>query len=303
MATLDELAQQGDPGTIEDEQQASKVKLMDPQKLYELWELQQWASQEIDFSKDKEDWKNLSGDKRDQVIWALSSFFIGEERVTTQFSGLVMAYEDEQEESFLTTQQVDEARHAQHFNRFYEQVVKYDGTFEDRLNQARKDVSDAFIDLFDNHLVKAQDRLLADPTDMEAKVDFVTLYHLVIEGTLALTGQFYITEFMDNNGVLPGFTEGFKRIAQDEHRHLAYGTWFLKEKAKDPGLRRRIQASLKELVPIATLVLVPPGHDPSEPFEVMGFPSEVTHAFAFTALSRRLKVIGVPLEAAEVVAA
>jgi ribonucleoside-diphosphate reductase beta chain len=34
--------------------------------------------------------------------------------VTTQFSGLVMAYEDQSEEAFLTTQQVDEARHAQH---------------------------------------------------------------------------------------------------------------------------------------------------------------------------------------------
>ncbi|HEY8638298.1 MAG TPA: ribonucleotide-diphosphate reductase subunit beta [Solirubrobacteraceae bacterium] len=303
MALLLELTQQGDVGTITDDSKLASIQLMDPQQLYNLWERQNWISQDIDFTQDKQDWERFNEEERASIAWNLSSFFVGEERVTTQFSGLVRAYESQGEEAFLTTQQVDEARHAQHFNRFYEQVVKYDGTFEDRLNQARKDVSDAFIDLFDNHLVKAQDRLLADPTDMEAKVDFVTLYHLVIEGTLALTGQFYITEFMDNNGVLPGFTEGFKRIAQDEHRHLAYGTWFLKEKAKDPGLRRRIQASLKELVPIATLVLVPPGHDPSEPFEVMGFPSEVTHAFAFTALSRRLKVIGVPLEAAEVVAA
>ena len=56
--------------------------------------------------------------------------------MTTQFTGLVMAYEDQNEEAFLTTQQVDEARHAQHFNRFYEQVLQYDGTFEDRLARA-----------------------------------------------------------------------------------------------------------------------------------------------------------------------
>ena len=54
---------------------------------------------------------------------------IGEERVTTQFSGLVMAYEDESEESFLTTQQVDEARHAVFFKRFMHEVVGVgDGT-------------------------------------------------------------------------------------------------------------------------------------------------------------------------------
>ena len=56
-------------------------------------------------------------------MWGMSAFFIGEERVTTQFSGLVMAYEDEQEEAFLTTQQVDEARHMQFFDRFYREVV------------------------------------------------------------------------------------------------------------------------------------------------------------------------------------
>ena len=79
---------------------------------------------------------NLDAELRTQLAWNLSSFFIGEERVTTQFSGLVMAYESQSEEAFLTTQQVDEARHAQHFNRFYEQVLGIDGTFEDRLARA-----------------------------------------------------------------------------------------------------------------------------------------------------------------------
>ena len=43
--------------------------------------------------------------------------------MTTQFSGLVMAYEDEQEEAFLTTQQVDEARHMQFFDRWFREVA------------------------------------------------------------------------------------------------------------------------------------------------------------------------------------
>ncbi len=70
----------------------------------------------------------MDDDLRRSLSWNLSSFFIGEERVTTQFSGLVMAYESQSEEAFLLTQQVDEARHAQHFNRFYEQVLGLDGT-------------------------------------------------------------------------------------------------------------------------------------------------------------------------------
>ena len=127
MPSLLELTSQGDVGTISDESKLSSVKLMDPQQLYELWERQQWQSHAIDLSRDRRDWASMEDDLRENLAWNLSSFFVGEERVTTQFSGLVMSYESQSEEAFLATQQVDEARHAQHFNRFYEQVLEIDG--------------------------------------------------------------------------------------------------------------------------------------------------------------------------------
>ena len=134
MATLLELTQQGDVGTITDESKLSKVKLMDPQQLYELWERQPWSAHAIDLEPDKADWsERVTQNEKDELAYNLSAFFIGEERVATQFSGLVRAYADVREEAFLTTQQVDEIRHAQFFNRFYERVLKRDGTFESRL--------------------------------------------------------------------------------------------------------------------------------------------------------------------------
>src|SRR5215213_10384452 len=143
---LHELAMQGDPGTLSTEDQASKLKLLTPQQLYELWERQHWLSQEIDFTQDKRDFANLSGEEKDYLVWMLSSFFIGEERVTTQFSGLVMAYEDEHEESYLTTQQVDEARHMQFFDRFYREVIGIDNPdFDDRLGRVREELNEAFV--------------------------------------------------------------------------------------------------------------------------------------------------------------
>src|SRR6478609_11308363 len=123
MPSLLDLTSQGDVGTIADESKLSSVTLMTPQQLYELWERQNWQSHTIDLTRDREDWAAMDDELRRQLAWNLSSFFIGEERVTTQFSGLVMAYESQSEEAYLTTQQVDEARHAQHFSRFYEQVM------------------------------------------------------------------------------------------------------------------------------------------------------------------------------------
>jgi ribonucleoside-diphosphate reductase beta chain len=296
MATLLELTSQGDVGTLADESKLSQVKLMTPQQLYESWERQPWSAHAIDLERDKEAWATeVPQDVKDQLAYNLSAFFIGEERVATQFSGLVRAYEDQSEEAFLTTQQVDEVRHAQFFNRFYEEVLQRDGTFESRLQDARADVNEAFIELFDRRLVQAQERLLADPADVEAKVDFVVMYHMVIEGTLALTGQHFMQAFLEQQELLPGLLEGYQRISQDEHRHVAYGTWFLQQKATDPALRRRIQTALMELMPIATGVLVPPGVKDPYDYELLGFHSSETHQFAFSALSRRLKVIGVPL--------
>ncbi len=301
MTTLDALvAEQGDPGAATSDEQASKLKLQTPQQLYELWERQHWLSQEIDFTQDKRDFANLTEEQKDNIIWVLSTFFIGEERVTTQFSGLVMAYEDEHEESFLTTQQVDEARHMQFFDRFYREVIGIDNPdFEARLNRVREELNEAFGKLFDEALVEAGHRLIADPSDRGAKVEFITTYHMVIEGALALTGQNFVTRFLEENEIFPGFVEGFGNVARDEHRHVAYGTWWLQQNAgADDALAERMQATLQELIPVAAGVLVPPGADPNEEWEILGYTSTEINEFAFKSLSRRLKAIGVPLQAA-----
>jgi ribonucleoside-diphosphate reductase beta chain len=298
MATLLDLTQQGDVATISDDSRLRDVKLLEPQQLYELWERQSWLSQEIDFTRDVEHWANLDDEEREWFVWGMASFFIGEERVTTQFSGLVMAYEDEQEESFLTTQQVDEARHMQFFDRFYREVVGIDDPdIETRLGRVRENLNEAFVKLFDEALVESAQRLIADPKSVEAKVDFVTTYHMVIEGTLALTGQHFITDYWEKAGRLPGFVEGFRKVARDEHRHVAYGTWYLNRAcSQSEELADRMRSRLQELLPVASGVLVPPGHDP-ENWELLGYTSEEVNQFAFTALTRRLKVIGVPLVA------
>jgi len=296
MSTLLELAAQGATGTASEDSKLGSIPLMDPQQLYELWERQAWQSHTIDLARDAEDWAAMDPGLRERLEWNLAGFFVGEERVTTQFSGLVMSYESQSEAAFLATQQVDEARHAQHFNRFYEQVIGMQGTFEQRLERAREDVSRAFVEMFDGLLVEWGDRLVRDPRDVEAKVDFVTLYHMLIEGTLALTGQWFLTDFMERREILPGWVEGFRLISRDEHRHVAYGTWYLREKAADPVLRERIGQRLVELLPLTNDVLVPRGVDP-ETWRMLDYTMQETTEFALGALSRRLKVIGIDLGA------
>src|SRR5215208_430850 len=301
MATLLDLTQQGDVGTVSDDAYLNRtLQLMGPQKLYELWERQQWQSQGIDLERDKEQWAQIPEDEKEDHLWGLSSFFVGEERVTTQFSALVMAYQDEQEEAFLTTQQVDEARHMQFFDRYYREVFELDEKdIRSRLERVRANVTDAFVTLFDENLVQEGQRLIENPADVGAKVDFITTYHMVIEGVLALTGQYFMLKYYEDHELLPGFVEGFSNIARDEHRHVAYGTWFLQQKmAEDESLKQRVQDKLMELLPVAAGVLVPPGHQLGDDYEFFGSTSKQQTEYAFTALTRRLKVIGVGLPVA-----
>jgi ribonucleoside-diphosphate reductase beta chain len=176
-------------------------------------------------------------------------------------------------------------------------VFRYDGSFEDRLERARQDLTPDYFKLFDGYLVEAHQALLSNPDDVAAKVDFVTTYHMVIEGTLALTGQYFQTDNLERRGILPGHLKAFTLISRDEHRHVAWGTWFLQQKAQDPDLARRIQDKLMETLPSAAGVLVPPGFQLGDDYEYLGYSSQQLNEFAFTALSRRLKVIGVGLPA------
>ena len=134
MATLLDLTSQGDVATITDDAYLNRtLQLMDPQQLYELWERQQWHRRRSTSSATRSSGPGCPTRSKEEHLWGLSSFFVGEERVTTQFSGLVMAYEDEQEEAFLTTQQVDEARHMQFFDRWFREVAGIDGGIQERL--------------------------------------------------------------------------------------------------------------------------------------------------------------------------
>ena len=71
-----------------------------------------------------------------------------------------------------------------------------------------------------------------------AKVTFVTLYHLILEATLGLTTFEFATRYLEREGLLPGFLAGYSKIHHDEHRHIAYGTWYLREAWRGSSDRR-----------------------------------------------------------------
>jgi ribonucleoside-diphosphate reductase beta chain len=273
---------------------AEELQLNDPQALYIRWERSQWSPFDVDLSTDRAQWGELDADRRTLVHYVLSSLMVAEERITTKFSGLVGAHGSEEEATFLATQQVDEARHMQFYARFQDEVVADPAAIADHVARAREHLSDAFREIFDRALVEAHERLVAAPADLGAKVRFITIYHQVLEATLGLTAFHFTTEFLERERLLPGFVEGYSRIHHDETRHIGYGVWYLRETVRArPAAADIVRATLRELLPHVAEALRPPGNGASS---ALGVSEDDLRAFALDGLTRRLKIIGVPLE-------
>src|SRR5215217_5263859 len=255
-------------------------QLLGYKQLYELWERQHWATQDIDFTQDRIDWHERIDP---------------EQRLAAELGPMMRAVPDEDMRIFLCTQIADEARHVAFFDRFYAEVgVLESDNLQDRLEENARYVSREFGVLFDELLHARVDRLAVEPEDTATLIEAVTIYHMVIEGMLALTGQHFIMDFNERVGTLPGFVEGFTRVARDEHRHVAFGARFLRDMAqRDPRYIEAIQRTLVEVGPVADAVLKPPwleGDDDEQ--TLFGVSVAETRAFAMKALERRMKVIG-----------
>src|SRR4051812_15439643 len=207
-----------------------QANLLSYAKLYELWERQHWAVQDLDFSRDREDWAGFDEEERFARMYGLSSFFVGEQRVAAELGPIMRAAPDEEMRIFLCTQIADEARHVAFFDAFYREVgVLAAGDLEGRLGEVGPNLNPEFGELFDDMLGRRVDRLAVEPADTECLVEAITIYHMVIEGMLALTGQHFITDYNERMGTLPGFVDGFTKVARDEHRHVAFGARFLRD--------------------------------------------------------------------------
>jgi ribonucleoside-diphosphate reductase beta chain len=266
--------------------------------LYRRWERQQWAVSDLDFGPDREVWEQSSELDRQAALWSRRLFFNGEERVTATLAPFVWAAPTPEMEIFLSSQMVDEARHTVFFERWWREVVGSDR--EDLgglLETIRPDASAGYDTLFYDRLPSTARRLAANPRDLDAFIEGVTLYHIVIEATLALTGQRFELESLREQGLgHTGFYQGFIAVARDESRHVSFGIKVLQEAVREDPARFAplVQRTLVESLPLISGTLEPP--DPRFITEY-GHTQDEILSFALSSLNRRLQAIGINLAA------
>ena len=154
-----------DPALMEAADRTAEVKLLTYEELYLLWERQQWQTQELDFSRDREDWnEKFDDEERFQRMYGLSSFFIGEQKVAEELGPIMRAAPTEDQKIFLCTQIADEARHVRFFERFYREVgVLESDELPQMLEQTSEHLNENFGRLFDEMLKAAHRPALRRP--------------------------------------------------------------------------------------------------------------------------------------------
>ena len=267
------------------------------QDLYARWERGNWRATELDFSEDARQWReDFTEFERQAAMWNYCLFFWGEDAVADNLSPYIDAAPREEQKYFLTTQQVDEARHAVFFRRFMQEVCGVgDGSMSSGLSAIKPQLTSGFRKIFDR-LDTMADELRADrsPAKLAAAV---TLYHVVIEAALAQPGQHFIRSYLEERDQLPAFREGMENIAADEQRHIGFGVKLLSDlNREDPvGVPKAVAKLLREVTRYTSQVLMPPGWD-ERYLTVFNYTFDKVGIEGLSSMTTKLRSAGLPIE-------
>jgi hypothetical protein len=267
--------------------------------LYRRWEGGNWSAYEIDFAGDRKGWESLSDMQRRSAMWIYSMFFYGEDRVADTLAPYITAAPSEEQAYFLATQQVDEVRHSIFFHRFFKEVIGVGGdSIQSTLASTLPQLNWGYRGIFDRLDVMAEE--LRKDRSLPKYAQAITLYHLIVEGSLAQPGQHFIEDFFSNGETMPGFSAGMANVSRDEQRHIGFGVKVLSELVGEgkPGWeenRAAVTDLLREVLPYGPAVFSPPNLDRSYT-ECYGFSLEDIFAFGLKLIRQRWRTIGYPTE-------
>lgn len=273
------------------------VHLPSYRELYYRWERQHWQAREIDFTPDILQWRQMDEDAQLDFIRVAASFFQGEASVTDALAPYVVAMPDEEMRFYATTQLVDESRHTVFFDRFFREVLLVDeGEIEEMLQFAQQFMNTSMRTILIDMLIDMAERLGKEPRNKALLVEGVTLYHIVIEGTMALAGQRQLLEQCRKKNLFPGFRGGFTAVARDESRHVIFGVKVLRDMIQEDSAHAHVvHRAIETYAPIALDALAPVDAFVPLMLERREDPWEAQR-YGMESLRKKLKVIGLNIE-------
>jgi ribonucleoside-diphosphate reductase beta chain len=198
-----------------------------------------WSVEDLDFSQDALDWRRITPAQQTGLLGVTIRFLAGEQTVTDELVPMLAAAHVLRRfdwTMFLSTFLMEEAKHAEFFMRWHEQVV---GILEPRevaehflVRGKTIDPSGRFEvrDVMYEALPDYGGRLMAatqggSEAEIErALVQFSAAYNAFVEGVLTMPSYEIVLDTTAQWDAFPTLNRGFRLILADEGRHITFGT-------------------------------------------------------------------------------
>lgn len=220
-----------------------------------------WDPKDINVEQDFEGVLELANDDFynsigfDVLRKGLAMFGAGEKDVTEDLSPLAVVTEDIESQMFITTQLYEEAKHAEFFDIYWNEVINRVEK-EKGLELTEPDDEKFFSESYEK-LFKKNERamkLLLDKDNLENRVKAYSHYHLNIEGILAQTGYWAFQKTVSPKNKetpnLNGLLDGFTKIRGDESRHVGFGVEKINQNISKTNNIDPVNEVCKELMPL-----------------------------------------------------
>jgi ribonucleoside-diphosphate reductase beta chain len=199
-----------------------------PRELYSIAKrLGSWDPESIPVAEDRPHWDSLSPDQREQLTKVCAPFYEGEVSVSDTLAWFLLSVPDAGRRMFLASQVYEEVKHAEFFERYFQETCGqvdtasylnplYRGVLLDDLKERGKGLGRALCNGENGELSLA-------------RVLFATQYFGVIEGMMALTGYDFFEDLLAKTNMFPRLLEGIRLIRADEGRHITHGMDYIRE--------------------------------------------------------------------------
>jgi ribonucleotide reductase beta subunit family protein with ferritin-like domain len=246
--------------------------------MYKKAQMSNWTAEEIDFSKDMEDWKSLS-EKEQKFIKYILAFFAGSdgivfENINNNFADEVQASEAR---SFYAYQAHNEMVHGETYSKLIDKYIK-DGAEKKQLFQAIQTIpciekkANWAMKWFDTKSRSFAERLFA---------------FACVEG-IFFSGSFCAIFWLKKRGLLPGLCFSNELISRDEGLHQEFAIELFKMLRNKPS-PKVLQDIVKEAVEIEKGFILD-----ALPCSLIGMNSEKMSEYIEYVSDRLLKQIGQP---------
>ena len=198
-----------------------------------------WSVEDLDFRQDALDWQRITPEQQKGLLGVTIRFLAGEQAVTDELVPMLAAAHALRRfdwTMFLSTFLMEEAKHAEFFMRWHENVVGIldpdevaphflvrgetvdpTGRFEVR------DVMHEALPYYGGRLLQAT--IGGTEAEIErALVQFSAAYNAFVEGVLTMPSYEIVIDTTAQWDAFPTLNQGFKLILMDEGRHITFGT-------------------------------------------------------------------------------